>query len=109
MKKYFEGNSTLQDLREGNSTLQDLRESVLRIQKNEDRRGLYIFISLITAILVTTIVGVVLVLNKKKYDEYDEDWDCDWDDEDDDCYFDCEDDGCCTDKDIDTSAKVEKI
>ena len=55
MKKYFEGNTTLEDL----------KEAVLRIQKNEDRRGLYIFIGVITTIIIATIVGVALILNKK--------------------------------------------
>ena len=45
---------------------------------------------------------VYLLKNKMNEDEFDEDWDTDWDDlEEDDC--------CCTDKDVDTSVKVEKL
>lgn len=94
MKKYLENNTSLEDI----------KEAIRGIQKREDKRGLYIFIAIVTAILVATLIAVVYVLKNKMNDEddFDEDWDTDWDD------FD-EDDCCCTDKDVDTSVKVEKL
>ena len=97
MKKYFEGNTSLEDL----------KDAIFSIQKREDKRGLYIFIAIITTVLIATIIGIVYLLKNKMEDDYDEDWDCDWDDFDEQC---CDDEGChCTDKDVDTSVKVEKL
>lgn len=97
MKKYFDGSTSLEDL----------KDAVLRIQKKEDKKAFYVYISIVTAVLLATIFGVIYLLREKMEDEYDEDWDCDWDEYDDDgC---CDDDCCCTDKDVDTSVKVEKL
>mgnify|MGYP005774382605 CR=1 FL=1 len=97
MKKYFEGNTSLEDL----------KDAIRGIQKREDKRGLYIFIAIVTAILIAAVIGVVCLLKNKMADDYDEDWDCDWDDFEDEC---CDDSDChCTDKDVDTSVKVEKL
>ena len=55
-------------------------------------------------LLLATLIAVVYLLKNKMNDDedFDEDWDTDWDD------FD-ENDCCCTDKDVDTSVKVEKL
>lgn len=95
MKKYFDGSTSMEDL----------KDAIKHMQKKEDKRAFYVFIGLVTMFLVATVIGVVYVLKKKMDDEYDEDWDCDWDDFDDECDDEC----CCTDKDVDTSVKVEKL
>lgn len=94
MKKYLESNTSLEDI----------KAAIRSIQKREDKRALYIFIAIVTAILVATLIAVVYLLKNKMNDDedFDEDWDTDWDD------FD-ENDCCCTDKDVDTSVKVEKL
>ena len=95
MKKFME-NATSMD---------DLKNAIVDLQKREDKKGFYIFIAIITALLIATLCMVVCFLKKKMNDDYDEDWDCDWDDDSAENDFDC----CCTDKDVDTSVKVEKL
>ncbi|MCI8630466.1 MAG: hypothetical protein HFE57_13430 [Firmicutes bacterium] len=94
MKKYLESNTSLEDI----------KAAIRGIQKREDKRALYIFIAIVTAVLVAILIAVVYLLKNKMNDDedFDEDWDTDWDD------FD-ENDCCCTDKDVDTSVKVEKL
>ncbi len=98
MKKYFDGSTSLEDL----------KDAVLKIQKKQDKKAFYAFIAIVTTVLLATVLGVVYLLKRKMEDDYDEDWDCcDWDEfEEDECG-----DGecCCTDKDVDTSVKVEKL
>ncbi len=94
MKKYLESNTSLEDI----------KAAIRGIQKREDKRALYIFIAIVTAVLVAILIAVVYLLKNKMNDDedFDEYWDTDWDD------FD-ENDCCCTDKDVDTSVKVEKL
>ena len=94
MKKYLESNTSLEDI----------KAAIRGIQKREDKRALYIFITIVTAVLVAILIAVVYLLKNKMNDDedFDEDWDTDWDD------FD-ENDCCCTDKDVGTSVKVEKL
>lgn len=98
MKKYFDGSTSLEDL----------KDSILRIQNRDDRKVFYTWVAIITGVLVAVIIATVVLLKNKMNDDFDDDWDCDWDDFDDEEYC-CNDDCCCTDNDIDTSVKVEKL
>ena len=59
MKKYLENNTSLEDI----------KEAIRGIQKREDKRGLYIFIAIVTAILVATLIVVVYLLKNKMNDD----------------------------------------
>lgn len=90
---------------ENTSSIDDLKSAIMDLQKREDKKGFYIFIAIITALLIATLCMVVCFLKKKIDEDCDEDWNCDWDGDCADDEYDC----CCTDKDVDTSVKVEKL
>ena len=58
MKKYLESNTSLEDI----------KAAIRGIQKREDKRALYIFIAIVTAILVATLIAVVYLLKNKMND-----------------------------------------
>ncbi|NLK37375.1 MAG: hypothetical protein GX299_04770 [Epulopiscium sp.] len=98
MKKYFDTGFSMEDL----------KDVVTRMNKKENKKSFCVCTAIITAVLLAVIAATVYCLKKKMEDDYDEDWDCDWDNlDEEDC--DCGDDCCCTDKDVDTSIKVEKL
>ncbi|WP_352400480.1 hypothetical protein [Anaerotignum sp.] len=98
MRKYFEVKPSFDDLKDRIVVLNNDRD---------DKKTLFIVLSVIAAVLAVVALGVVYLLKTKMDDEYDEDWDYDWDDlEDEYCN---EEDCCCTDKDVDASVKVEQI
>lgn len=100
MKKYFELKPSFEDLKD---------KIVVLHSDRDDKKTLFIVLSVIAAVLAVVALGVVYLLKTKMDDEYDEDWDYDWDDLEEE-YCNCnEDDCCCTDKDVDASVKVEQI
>ena len=99
MKKYFE-------VKPG---FEDLKEKIVVLKDNDDKKTLVTVIALVTVVLVAVTAGVIYLLKTKMNDEYEEDWDYDWDDLDDEFgEEDFCDDCCCTDKDVDSSVKVEQ-
>lgn len=102
MKKYFEVKPSFEDW----------KDKIVVMQNRDDKKTLFIVLTVIAAVLAVVALGVVYLLKTKMDDEYDEEWDYDWDDlEDEYCNEDdCnEGDCCCTDKDVDKSVKVEQI
>ncbi|MFV0314780.1 MAG: hypothetical protein ACK5I7_06705 [Anaerotignum sp.] len=98
MKKYFEVKPSLEDLKD---------KIIVLHNERDDRKTVFIVLGIIAVVLAATALSVVYVLKTKMDDEYDEDWDFDWDNLEDECC--CDDDCCCTDRDVDSSVKVEQV
>ena len=94
----------------------DLKDAILDLRHHqEDKKTLYIFVGVIVTLLIATVIGVAwLIKSKRDEEDFEDEWDCDWDDEDfeheySNAHDENTDDCCCTDNDVDTSVKVEKI
>ena len=100
----------MKKLVENNYNFEDLRKIIRDLKERDDKRNIIIFAIGITAVLIFLGVIITLALKKKK-DNFTDDWDDweDWEDENEEYNEDCEEECCCTDKDVDTSVKVETI
>lgn len=96
-------------------SMADLKNVLTDFQDKKDKKCYYVFIGVLVTLIVAAIAGIAWLVKKnldqQQEQEWDEGWDegwddnYDWDDEDKDTCDEC----CCTDKDVDTSVKVEKL
>lgn len=93
------------------TALEDFKRALTEMKSKDDKKDLYIFIAILVGLLATATAAIVWIVNNKKENGYDEDWDCEWDEDyGDDDLDDCDCDECrCTDKDVDKSVKIEQL